>query len=141
MGAVRLLQGDGPSCVTRRAPQRRQRMARRARIRGMSPKRREELVRRTALLIALKDAVGFRCEFCRNPRCLPLDGHEVRKPRERYWLDPEYVCILGRPHHEMAEAAYSSSTGRLEIPGTRSTGWGFSIVRAASKFSVRALST
>lgn len=87
------------------------------------------------MLLGLKDAVGYRCEFCRQVQ--PLDGHEVRKPRSLYWLDPEFVCLLCRPHHDMCEAAYDSPTGRLEIPGTRSTGWGFRVVHAANKFAHR----
>lgn len=113
-------------------------LRRTSRLRPASARRRADMVTRTAMLLGLKDAVGYRCEFCRDPKCQPLDGHEVRKPRSLYWLDPEFVVILGRKHHEMAEAAYGSTTGRLEIPGTRSTGWGFVVVHGANKWSVRA---
>lgn len=109
----------------------------RSRLKPLSARRRRLLPERTALLLGLKELVGWRCEFCRSERPLTwtLDGHEVRKPRSKYWLNPEYVVILCRPHHEMAEASYKA--GRLEIPGTRSTGWQFSVVYAASKFAGR----
>lgn len=106
------------------------------RIQPVSEKRRGQLVQRATLLLGLKSEVGFLCEFCRSPRCEPLDGHETRKPRARYWLAPDYVVILGRPCHERCEASYKQ--GRLEIPGTRSTGWGFQIVYAANKWEARA---
>lgn len=114
--------------MKRTAPMKRTRMKR------MSARRRRLLPERTALLLGLKALVGWRCEFCKRVWG-PLDGHETRKPRSRYWLDPEFVVILCRPHHEMAEASYKA--GRLEIPGTRSSGWGFSLVYAADKAARR----
>ena len=107
-------------------------MKRGGRLRRMSPKRRALLPERRALLERLYTLAGDRCEYCRRPTCQPLDGHEVRKPRARYWLDPEYVVILGRPHHDMAEAAFG--TGRLVITGTRSTGWGMYVDTKAAKW-------
>lgn len=104
----------------------------------MSAKRQRQRVERTALLLGLKDAVGHRCEVCRQR--VPLDGHEIRKPRARYWLNPEYVILLCRPHHEMCEAAFNSRTGRLVITGTRSTGWEFYVPPKTSKFMERAAS-
>lgn len=115
----------------------------RVRLRRASKKRVGQMVQRTAMLLGLKDAVGHRCEYCTSlgrtdRKCWPLDGHEVRKPRATYWLNPTFVAILGRPHHDMCEASFSSKTGRLVIPGNRDDGWGFAVVRAASKQAYQA---
>ena len=112
---------------------------RRTRLKRMSSKRRGQLVERTALLLGLKAWVKYRCEFCNRAR--PLEGHEVRKPRSKYWLNPEYVVMLcGGPGlcHDRCEGPYKD--GRLLIPGTRSTGWGFELVYARNKAAYRASS-
>ena len=113
----------------------RSRLSRGRRIKPVSAKRRADLRTRQALLRCLAATVNYRCERC--GALTGLEGHEVRKPRARYWLNPEYVVMLCRRDHDMAEAAYSSPTGRLVIPGTRSSGWGMYIVQARDKFEVR----
>lgn len=118
--------------------QRRGGIQRRRRIQGRSAKRKSQMPVRKALVLGLGIQVGWRCEY---PPCGfvgHLDGHEVRKPRARYWLNPEYVVMLCRRDHERAEAAFNSSTGRLVITGTRSEGWEFTTPPYLSKFEMRA---
>ena len=112
---------------------------RRSRLKPVSAKRRADLRTRQALLRCLAAMVHYRCERC--GALTGLEGHEVRKPRARYWLNPEYVVMLCRRCHDMAEAAYSSPTGRLVIPGTRSSGWGMYVSTAASKWAARGAGT
>ena len=109
----------------------------RSQLKPVSAKRRCAMVKRRALLRRLAMAVDYRCERC--GALTGLEGHEVRKPRARYWLNSEYVVMLCRRDHDMAEAAYSSPTGRLVIPGTRSTGWGMYVSSAANKWAARAV--
>lgn len=107
----------------------------RTRMRRQSKVRRALQQERRWLLDSLALAID-RCEFCR--RVGPLDGHETRKPRTRYWLNRNYVVMLCRACHERCEWPYAK--GRLMIPGTRDTGWGFYLQFAPDKFAARALS-
>ena len=115
----------------------RSRLSRGRRIKPVSAKRRADLRTRQALLRCLAATVHYRCERCGVGA--GLEGHEVRKPRARYWLNSEYVVMLCRRCHDMAEAAYSSPGGRLVIPGTRSTGWGMYVSTAANKWAARSV--
>ena len=110
-------------------------MLRRTRLRAVSPKREAVLSDYTAFVLGLKAAVGHACEFCHNPTCLPLDPHHTRKPRARFLMDPEWVIILGRKHHDWVEQQFRY--GRLVIRGPRSTGWKMRVVHAPDKFSAR----
>jgi hypothetical protein len=75
---------------------------------------------------------GHRCAFCRR-ESLALDPHHTRKPRATYLMDPETVLPLCRRCHDLAEAAYDSSTGRLVILGSRSAGWTMVVIHARDK--------
>jgi HNH endonuclease len=123
--------------VIRRAPQRRQRMARRARIRAMSPRRRAVAADYTAFVLGIKDRDGWRCMYCRT-RSGPLDPHHVvKRSQGGVLMDPDNVVTLCRTCHDWTDAAYASSEGRLVVDTLGSGRFVFSIVRAASKWSAR----
>jgi 5-methylcytosine-specific restriction endonuclease McrA len=85
---------------------------------------------------------GYRCRWCRANK-EPLEAHHVikRSQAKSFLLDPTNVITLCRTCHAWTDAPYSGSEGRLVIERWmrgKEYDFAFSIVRAPSKFAMRA---